>query len=217
MYTKKIVILAKSAKNNNFCVAGLANTGEWIRPISNNSEIEDAVPSDAIIFSDNTELKIFDVVEIHFKKNPVNNPIQPENFYYDERFFWKKINQISLEKIINWRGFDDREKIFYNYDREVDKNFVLKQKNRESLLLLPIKNLIIKVENNFGRKKFYADFEYKNRKYYRFGVGDISVRNYFEKKIFGEYFYKKDAIVVFSLTNPYIHTNKCYKMLAQVF
>jgi len=216
MYTKKIVILAKSAKNNNFCVAGLANTGEWIRPISNNSEIEDAVPSDAIIFSDNTELKIFDVVEIHFKKNPVNNPIQPENFYYDERFFWKKINQISLEKIINWRGFDDREKIFYNYDREVDKNFVLKQKNRESLLLLPIKNLIICIEER-GYKKFYANFNYNGREYRRFSVGDIAVRENFRNYADGEYFYKKDAVVLFSLTNPYIHTNKCYKMLAQVF
>ena len=112
MFKKKIVILAKSAKNNNFCIAGLANTGEWIRPISNNPEIEDAVPREAIIFPDNTELQILDVVEIYFMEKSAGNFIQPENFYYDERIFWKKVNHISLEKIIKWRGFDNREKFF---------------------------------------------------------------------------------------------------------
>ena len=216
MYKKKIVILAKSAKNANFCVAGLANTGEWIRPVSNISELEDAVPRDAITFNDDTELQILDVVEVHFLKTPVDNPIQPENLYYDDGFFWKKVGHIKISDVIKWRGFDNREKIFYNFDRDVDADFVLKQSKRESLLLLPVEDLTVRVEGQ-SYKKFFAHFVYNGRKYQRLSVGDISVRENFMNHTAGEYFYKENATVLFSLTNPFIHTNKCYKMLAQVF
>lgn len=216
MYTKRIVILAKSAKHSNFCVAGLANTGEWIRPVSNIPALEDAVPRSVITFRDNTELQILDVVEVPLVESPVNNPIQPENFYYDEYHNWEKVGHITLDKVINWRGFDRRQEIFYNFDRDVDSDFVLKQPKRESLLLLPVKNLVIRIEE-WDYKKFYAHFDYNGRNYQRFSVGDITVRETFRNYAAGEYLYKKDAIVLFSLTNPYIHTNKCYKMLAQVF
>ena len=216
MYTKKIVILAKSAKRSNFCVAGLANTGEWIRPISNIPTLEDAVPRDVITFNDDTELQILDVVEVPLLELPVNNQIQPENFYYDERYSWKKVGHIKISDVIKWRGFDHRQEIFYNFDRDVDTDFILKQSKRESLLLLPVKNLIIRIEE-WDYKKFYAHFDYNGRRYRRFSVGDIAVRENFKNYAEGEYLYKKDSIVIFSLTNPYIHTNKCYKMLAQIF
>lgn len=88
MKFKRIVILAKSAKNNNFCVAGLANTGEWIRPISTDKNIKDAVPAEAITFPNNTELQILDVVEVPLLKSiSSNNFVQPENVYYDDKFF----------------------------------------------------------------------------------------------------------------------------------
>lgn len=216
MYTKEIVILAKSAKRSNFCVAGLASTGEWIRPVSNLPLLEDAIPRSAITFHNNTELQILDVVEVPLIELPVNNQIQPENFYYDEHYSWKKVNHMTLDYVIKWRGFDYRQEIFYNFDRDVDMDFILKQSKRESLLLLPIKNLIIRIEE-WDYKKFYAHFNYNGREYRRFSVGDIAVRENFRNYDEGEYFYKKDAIVLFSLTNPYIHTNKCYKMIAQVF
>ena len=47
MEIRKLVILAESAKYNNFCVAGIdIDTGEWIRPISEATELEEAVSLD---------------------------------------------------------------------------------------------------------------------------------------------------------------------------
>ena len=69
-----------------------------------------------MVYPSEIEPNILDVVEIKFLKTPVNNPFQPENIFYDEEFFWQKVNSTTLEKIIKWRGFDHREKIFYNYD-----------------------------------------------------------------------------------------------------
>ena len=217
MQMKRIVILAKSAKNNNFCVAGLANTGEWIRPISTDKDIEDAVPADAITFPDNSELQILDVVEVPILKNKsANNFIQPENIYYDNKFFWKKVSHITLDKIIKWRGFDHRDKIFYNYERYVEANFIYKLKKRESLLLLPVENLIVEVAFKKDRKQFFANFKYNGIDYKKFSVGDIIVRKNFENHDEGKYFFKDKAIVTFSLTNPY-KDDRCYKMLAQIF
>lgn len=217
MKTKRIVILAKSAKNNNFCVAGLANTGEWIRPISTDKNIQDAVSAEAITFPNNTELQILDVVEVPLLKNiSSNNFVQPENVYYDDKFFWKRVDHITLNKIIKWRGYDHRDKIFYSYDRAVEENFIRRQKNRESLLLLPITNLFIEVATKKDSRQFFAHFNYNGRDYTKFSVGDIEVRKNFENHSNGEYFFKDKSDVVFSLTNPY-KDNFCYKMLAQIF
>ena len=216
MYIKHIAILAKSAKNLNFCVAGLSRTGEWVRPISKNAENNNAVIHDAMVYPDETEPQLLDVAEIKFLKTPVNNPIQPENIFYDEEFFWQKESVTTLEKIIKWRGFDHREKIFYNYGRAVDVDVVLKQSKRESLLLLPVTDLKIKIKLAADHKKFYANFDYNGRKYFKFGVGDIDVRENFKNHGEGEYFFRQKAIVLFSLTNPY-KDSRCYKIVAQVF
>ena len=116
MNKKQIAIFAKSAKNNNYCVAGFdLDTKNWLRPISNNPNIEDAVPfEDAtyLNFSDTHEVKIFDVVEIEAENENVDNLIQPESFYYTESTHWKKIGETTLQNILKWRGYDDRENIF---------------------------------------------------------------------------------------------------------
>ena len=82
MEIRKLVILAESAKYNNFCVAGIdIDTGEWIRPISEKTELEEAVPLDDLKYPDGSRVELLDVVEIKFSDRSANNPIQPENFF----------------------------------------------------------------------------------------------------------------------------------------
>ena len=220
MSVKQIAVLAKSAKNNNFCVAGFdIDTKKWSRPISNNPNIEDAVPfEDAtyLNFSDTHEVKIFDVVEIEAENENVDNPIQPENFYYTENTHWKKIGETTLQNILKWRGYDDRENIFFNDDRTISPEEVKNQIQRESLLLLPVENFVVRVETA-ERKKIYAHFDYKSKRYSRFSVGDIKLRSQFENHDEGEYFFAENASIVCSLTNPFFETNLCYKIIAQIF
>lgn len=217
MHTKQIVILSKNAENNNFHIAGLANTGEWVRPISDSPAIENAVPREAIIFPDNSELQLLDVVEISMLENkPVNNPIQPENFYYDSQVAWKKINHVPLKQIINSQKYNHRPKIFYSYENSVDSEFVRRQTKRESILFLPVRNLAVGVEISEDNKKIFANFNYNGKNYQRFGISDNSVMERFKNKDAGEYFFKNRATILFSLTNPQ-NDGRCYKMVAQVF
>ncbi len=217
MFIKNLVILAKSAKFNNFCVAGVDfDSGEWIRPISENPELEDAVPLDDLKYPDGAPIEFLDVVEIKFSDRAAKNPIQPENFFYNSKYFWQKVGKVTLRDVIDSRGFDLRDKIFYNNERSILGTDVIKFDERESLLLLPVENLFISVEES-DHKKFFADFDYQGRKFTRFSVGDIEIRKKFADNDAGKYFLKENASVVFSLTNPYKKNAECYKMLAQIF
>lgn len=215
--TRRLVIMAKSAKNKHFCVAGLTDDGKWLRPVSADSDSDNAVPKSALTYADGSEVQILDVVEIKIKGAPVKNFVQPENFYYDEKYPWRKIGRLPLNKIIKWRGFDDRRKIFYNGERAVEVSHVAGQFRNESLLFLHVTDLTITVARLPEQTKFFASFNYNGRRYLKFGVGDISVRERFKNHRRGEYKFRGEADVTLSLTNPYSMNNKCYKMVAQIF
>ena len=218
MFIRKLIILAESAKYANYCVAGVDyDSGAWLRPISEKPELEDAVPLDDLEYPDGSRVELLDVVEIKFSDRAANNPIQPENFFYNEKYFWQKVGRVTLQEVINLRGFDERDKIFYNNERSIFGANVIKFAERESLLLLPVENLFISVEEDATHKKFFADFEYRGKKFYRFSVGDIAIRKKFADSGAGKHFLKNSAAVVFSLTNPFHYNAECYKMLAQIF
>ena len=218
MFIRKLIILAKSAKYNNFCIAGIdIDTGKWIRPISEKPELEEAVPLEDLKYPDGSLVELLDVVEIKFSDRSANNPIQPENFFYKPKYFWQKVNRTTLQEVIDKRGYDLRDKIFYNSERSIFGADVEKISERESLLLLSIENIFISVEDKEDHKKFFADFDYGGKKFFRFSVGDIVVRKKFEANNAGKYFFKERATVVFSLTNPFHANYNCYKILAQIF
>ncbi|MBD3879080.1 MAG: hypothetical protein SR1Q5_05280 [Quinella sp. 1Q5] len=214
----KLVILAVSAKHNNFCVAGVdIDSGKWIRPISERAEFEEAVPLEDLKYPDGSHVELLDVVEIKFSDQSADNPIQPENFFYNQKYFWQKVGRVTLQEVIDRRGYDLRDKIFYNNERSIFGADVEKVSTRESLLLLPVENLFIAVEQDKEHKKFFADFEYRGKKYFRFSVGDKAIGKKYETNGAGKYFLKESASVVFSLTNPFSANYQCYKMLAQIF
>ena len=162
-------------------------------------------------------MELLDVVEIKFSDRAANNPIQPENFFYNAKYFWQKVGRVTLQEVIDERGYDLRDDIFFSRERSILGGEVAKIPVRESLLLLPVENLFIAVEEAEDHKKFFADFDYRGKKFFRFSVGDIAVRNKFATSGAGKYFLKDSATVVFSLTNPYYKNAECYKMLAQIF
>ena len=131
-----LVILAVSAKHNNYCVAGVdIDSGKWIRPISERAELEEAVPLEDLKYPDGSQVELLDVVEIKFSDRSVDNPIQPENFFYNPKYFWQKVGRVTLQEVIDRRGYDLRDRIFYNDERSIFGADVEKISNRESLIL----------------------------------------------------------------------------------
>ena len=93
---KKIVLLAKSKKHQNYCVAGKdVDTGEWVRLISEEEEIHNAVRPENLIYSDETEAQILDVLRAKVKEVDEENinPNQPENYILDKNYYLTKIEE----------------------------------------------------------------------------------------------------------------------------
>ena len=211
---KILVLLAKSAKYGNYCVSGIElSTNKWIRPISHDKKIEDAVTAAELTYADKTEAQILDVVEIDFEDTPVSNEIQPENFFF-KNTAWKKYGRWSLADFEKFCGFDSTDFIFYDNSRRLELSTIT-EKNK-SLLILPIENISVITEFRNDDLKFYANFTYGGTNYERFSIGDISLRKKFSAEPRGKVFVAEKAVATFSLTNPY-KDNRCYKMLANLF
>ena len=213
---KILVILAKSAKYGNYCVAGLElSTNKWIRPISHDKNIEDAVPAANLIYSDNTEAQILDVVEIDFEDTPAENAIQPENFFY-KNTAWKKLAHWNLADVEKFCGFDSTDFIFYDDSRRLEIPTINNVDRKKSLLILPLENFSVNIEFRNDEKKFHANFNYGGVQYENFGIGDIALREKFSAKPCGTFFVAEKAVATLSLTNPF-RDNRCYKMIANLF
>ena len=210
---KILVILAKSAKYGSYCVAGIElSTNKWIRPISHDETINDAVTAAELSYADKTEAQILDVAEIDFEDTRVENPVQPENFFF--KGTWKKLAHWNLNDFEKFCGYDKTDFIFYDTSRRLELS-TLAEKNK-SLLILPIENLSVSTEFRNEEIKFYANFSYGGEIYERFSIGDIFLRKKFADKPRGNFFVAEKAVATFSLTNPY-KDNRCYKMLANLF
>ena len=214
---RDIVILAISEKYGNYCVAGVdINTGEWVRPYSDIKKIEGAVPKEHLICDNGNCAKIFDVVRIKIEQS-CRNPVQPENFYYNQSKKWRYIDKLTLHKTILLHDFDYRDEIFFSYDRRLTQEEIDAVIKKESLLILYVTNLevIVKVSNRDGHKQFKLNFECDGINYSEFAIGDIKIRELFKDKKAGNYKFCDKAIIVFSLTDKYPRDGRYYKMAAQ--
>lgn len=212
---KEIIVLAKSSKHGEYCIAGVDTiTGQWVRPVSSNVTNEGAVPLRDIIYKDGTEVQILDKVKINIVEHKPTNS-QPENYIYNPTVTWKKEGVSSLEEVISLRGYDEANNIFYNTKKEVSQ---YELSGQPSLLLVNVKNSYIFIKTfEEGVPRIQFNFSYNNLEYKYFKVGDEVVKRNLINKPDGSYYFRANLDVVFSLTDKYDRTGKHYKMAAQMF
>lgn len=100
---KEIVLLAKSVKYRQYCIAGREiirnerrlRLGAWIRPISDH-DAGALSPSD-IILKNGREPFFLDIIQIDVIRN-INNHTQPENWTINKNT-WKKTGRVRIESI----------------------------------------------------------------------------------------------------------------------
>lgn len=211
---KEIIILAKSTKRGGYCVAGVDRvTGQWIRPISMDYSNEGTVPLVDIIYSNGERVEIFDIVRINLiSHNPTKS--QPENYIYDDNEKWHMVGKSSLKEVVEFRGYDNADKIFYNTNKSVAEYEIGGQ---PSLLLLKVMNSTVNVVDFYGKRKLEFKFEYNGDGYNYFSISDEAIRERYLNTSYGSYNYQRELTAVFSLTDKYQNDSKYYKMVAQLF
>lgn len=217
---KDLILLTKSKKHSNYCVAGLDyNTKEWIRIITSDNSIHNAVRPRDIWYKDGKEAQIFDIIRVKIKRKD-NNKLQPENYILDEKYYKKyyieKLGIFNKQNILKF--CEDKDYVFFdNYEKVTHEDLVKKHIHGiYSLLLIKVDYFIVKVKD-FEKRTLKANFKYNGNWYNNFSITDIEFTNKYYGEILASNQRKKkfcNIPIVVSLGELFNQSH--YKLIASV-
>lgn len=199
------LVLTKSAKNHNFCVAGIdLNTKKIIRLVSN--EKGDAISKYNFIFN-GREINCLDVIKVRGYYHPLK--IQTENFILNSitDYVW---TATSLSIIKNFNLIDNGNILINNlpYSHSDDASLF-----KGSLMIVVVDNVTIYSTTNIqGQNKTKIDFTHKEMEYRDFRVTDF---DYFA--LSHSVKMNKAIIVISTSETPYELDNNFYKFVAKIY
>lgn len=205
----KMVVLTKSSKYRNYCVAGInLENGKFLRLVTNDSSIHGAVKESELTCSDGNIIDVLDVIEVSVNEYSGKNEIQPENVLLNSNESPKIIRKMSIDDVIKNYGLDDNNTIFGNNSCYVLPNHVLKLGH--SLTFVQVEELeIYLIKNIDGVNKTKANFRYKDRYYCGLPVTD---RNYFN---INDHICYENAVLVVSIGG--VFNGKHYKFISAIY
>lgn len=202
VYTENVIILTKSYKNRKYCVAGInAETGDWIRLVSNDRMSNGALDDEDMICDDESIAQPLDIVRVPVCQN-VSTPHQPENVLIAEGEQWEKLGRATLEDVLSLHPNTQNGYVFGN------QNYKLSQDEHPgySLDLIRVTDFTVLTE-----RKLKANFKCNGRQYRYVSLTDP---DYYQVEN-GTTF--RCAYLVVSLPED-PHTDGCYyKFIAKVF
>lgn len=215
---KEIILLAASKKYNNLCVAGIdTKNGNWVRVISDDISIHNAVKVDDFYYEDGSVPKILDKVRIEFKEHKPNY-FQPENYVYDNGYYWQKMGEVSIYDALKIDKLGVKEHVFFDANKKIHNEYIanLPDKEKYSLMLINPINARIIVTEWPERKDITVSFNYNGYEYQYFSLTDIEYKKIYLSKAQGQYPLGQDVCLVISLGERY-ELDKChYKLVTTI-
>jgi hypothetical protein len=178
---KEIVILAKSVKRGQYCIAGREiirknsklHIGDWIRPISNHDE--GAISSSEARLLDGELPEFLDIVEIGVVEN-VQDPTQPENWMISTEE-WKKTGAVTKDSICNvctekpdvlW------ESSFGKNDRITTDDF-LRYDHDSSIFLIKPERFVMRIYTEYNQFQGYDQKKRRGKIWYNSIEYDLAI------------------------------------------
>ena len=213
---KEIILLACSKKHNNYCVAGIdVGNGEWVRIVSDDTVISEAVSADDIRFEDGTLPQLLDIIRVPvLGRRP--NYYQPENYILDDRNYWSRIGRANPAEVAANYATDRHEYLFYNTAKSIESNFIkgLREDEKFSLIAVIPKNLHIQVKQWPEGKKLEVSFTYNGRLYRYLKITDPEFLQEFLWRDEGNYSLGENVLLVVSMGENYHGAH--YKLVSGV-
>ena len=205
---KRIVILTKSSKFGQLCVAGIDyENGEGVRLVSTDASTHGAVSYSDLQFENGRSAELLDVIDVEVTGSE-NNPVQPENYVIDRDYYVGYVKTISIEEAIKlYKGLGEPF-ILGDSSYYVDEEVVATL--GRSLSLEVVDNLRFEqVVNDSGQPKTKLSFEYNRHHYSSMSVTDPRFYNVHDGQEFGQ------AAIVVSIGTPF--RGRCYKFVAAIY
>ena len=213
---KDIVLLACSKKHNNYCVAGIdIRNGEWVRIVSDDQVISEAVRADDMRFEDGALPQLLNIVRVPvLGRRP--NYYQPENYILDDRHYWSRIGVANAVEVAKNYTTNRPEYLFYNTAKSIESNYIqgLREDEKFSLIALIPENLQVQVKHWPEGKKVDVSFIYNGRWYRYLKVTDPEFLHEFLGREEGNYFLRENIMLVVSLGENYYGAH--YKLVSGV-
>lgn len=204
----RMVVLTKSSKYGNNCVAGInLSNGSWVRLVTEDETSHGAVSDEDLICEDGKSVEVLDVIDAPIT-GICNDCVQPENVLLDLNTYIEIIGRMTLDEVLEVHPLERKRNILgndYAYITETRVDTV-----GYSLIIVEVFDLVISQEENpFGKPKTKAKFVYQGTEYENMSVTDNKFYSVQSETKF------ERAIIVVSIGTPY--NNKYYKFVSAIF
>lgn len=211
---KRIVLLTKSRKHKNYCVAGKdIDSGIWIRLISNNIDIHNAINKSDLVYKDGTEAKVLDVVQVEVGIVDENNidKYQPENYILNTNYNMTKLGKFNYNYLN--RIIENNENIFFNNINSVTEKELDCLEKKYSLMLIEANIVKIRMKNE---NTFMANIKYKGKWYNNLTITDNEFTNRYYYDVLGS----DDGINLYNVklvvSLGELYNSRRYKLIASI-
>ena len=183
--SRELVIIAKSRKHSDYCIAGIdCKSVELVRVITDNKNNGYAVSAKDIIDEDGTIAEVLDNVVIVTDDNDIEIPHQPENIMLDTGHYVLNKGQYKrkdLRKMID-KLSNKYEYIFLNSNKCISQSEFeeINENERHSLEIVNAEYLTIRVKD-IEKKTLKASIKYNGVWYNSLSITDCDFeRRYYE-------------------------------------
>lgn len=212
---KTFICLAKSARDNNLCIAGKelnpdGTLGSWFRPIG---RVDEAVPASECAFD------MLDIVSCEVERHKPSST-QPENYILSSKPGWTVDGSFPMKKIATlcdnppelWSTGADCSSYHGSNDKVAEE---IAEKHNNSLFFVSLSSATIrKNDESWDSPKHKLRFTFKyNQTNYTIAATDLVLSNLFWNTLaVGESAQLGKCYVTVSLAQPF--QGYCYKLVA---
>ena len=218
---KDVLIISKSKKHHNYCVAAIdCDQSSLVRIISDEEDIHYAIKPDDLCDEDGNEAQVLDKVTINLKENDIELNYQPENMLLDTNEYivnhGRQKDDDLIETLDNLSNIYDH--IFYNTDKKISSDDLenIDEDDMHSLEVIKPKSVTVRVKDR-EKRTLKASIKYNGEWYNDLSVTDMN----FEQEYFDDvedsengYITLKDVYLILSLGEKY--NGNHYKLVSSV-
>lgn len=190
MERKRVVVLAKSRKEGQRCVAGReiiggdpnqpCSVGPWIRPVSNRDK--GGLDVGEMLLSSGREVQVMDFVEVYLT-GPADDRYQPENWRIDDSQRWCDLGNMNVKPFLSVLQESPRDLWGDSSDRVAHSYLEFIKPPSQSLYMIRPTNLRVRLFRGYrNHRKTQAVFEYNGIEYH-FSITDPVIHDRYQGQI----------------------------------